>query len=116
MLSAALVAPGLGCLSLGDCHERPQSVAEHAPGGSQMGHFRRSQHRSSERELPCRLDRIQEGAVVRDDDERAVVAAERLLELFNGLQVEVVGGLVEHEQVHLTCLQLGQVRPRALTR
>ena len=73
MLGAALVATGLGCLSLGDCHERPQSVAEHASVGSQMGHFGRSQHRSSERELPCRLDRIQEGAVVRDDDERAVV-------------------------------------------
>ena len=32
VLSAALVAAGLGCLSLGDCHERPQSVAEHASG------------------------------------------------------------------------------------
>src|SRR6478736_8722563 len=39
MLGAALVAPGLGCLSLGDCHERPQSVAEHASGRLPDGAF-----------------------------------------------------------------------------
>ena len=32
VLGATLVAAGLGCLSLGDCHERPQSVAERALG------------------------------------------------------------------------------------
>ena len=52
----------------------------------------------------------------RDDDERAVVRAQRLLELLDGLEVEVIRRLVEHEEVHLARLQLGQVRPCPLTR
>ena len=51
-----------------------------------------------------------------DDDERAVVRAQRLLELLDGFEVEVVRGLVEHEEVHLARLELGQVRPRPLAR
>ena len=70
----------------------------------------------SERELPRRRDRFEEAAVVGDDDEGAVVAAERLLELLDRLEVEVVGRLVEDEQVHPARLELGQVRSRPLAR
>ena len=53
---------------------------------------------------------------MRDDDERAVVARERLLELLDRLEVEMVGRLVEDEEVDAGRLQLGQVRARALAR
>ena len=107
MLGSALVATGLGCLSLGDCHERPQSVPESPPVG---------RRRLTQLELPRRLDRIEEGAVVGDDDEGAIVRAQGLLELLDGLEVEVVRRLVEDEEVDASCLELGQVRPRPLPR
>ena len=42
-------------------------------------------------------DVVEEVAVVRDGDDRAVVAVEEVFEPVNGLEVEVVGGLVEEE-------------------
>src|SRR5436190_561726 len=67
-----------------------------------------------ERELPGRLDPIEEAAVVADHDKGAVVAAERRLELLDGLQVEVVRGLVEHEEIDPPGLELREVRSRPL--
>ena len=69
---------------------------------------------SAELQQPRRLDRVEEGPVVRDDHERAVVAVERGLELFDRLEVEVVRRLVEEEEVDLPRLQLGEVRARPL--
>jgi menaquinone-9 beta-reductase len=45
-------------------------------------------------------DALQEPPVVADQHEGAVEALQRDLELLDGGQVEVVGGLVEHQQVH----------------
>jgi hypothetical protein len=42
-------------------------------------------------------DVVEEVAVVRDGDDGAVVTNEKVLEPVDGLQVEVVGGLVEEE-------------------
>ena len=52
----------------------------------------------------------------RDDDERAVVAVERHLELLDRLEVEVVRRLVEEQQVDAARLELREVRPRPLAR
>ena len=46
------------------------------------------------------LHRLEQPPVVGHEQQRALVAVERLLELLDGGQVEVVGGLVEHEAVH----------------
>jgi len=62
---------------------------------------------SLEHEPTGGLDGIQEGPVVRDHDERPVVSAESLLELLDGLEVEVVRRLVEEEKVDAPGLQLG---------
>jgi hypothetical protein len=48
---------------------------------------------------------------VRDDDECAVPARERQLELLDRLEVEVVRRLVEDEQIDACRLQLREVRP-----
>ena len=80
VLRAALVATGLRCFLLGDCHERLRSIA-------------------SSVDRPGRRDGLEEAAVVGDDDERAVVRLQRRLELLDRLQVEVVRRLVEDEAV-----------------
>ena len=49
-----------------------------------------------------------------DEEDGAVERLERLLELLDRGQVEVVGRLVEHQQVDAAGLQQGQRRPRAL--
>ena len=51
----------------------------------------------------------QEGAVVRDHDDRAAVAVEKALEPLDRGQVEVVGGLVEQQHVGLGEQQLRQL-------
>ena len=58
--------------------------------------------------------RVQEGAVVRRDDERAGPPPEVLLEPLERVEVEVVGRLVEQQQVRVGDDQPGQRRPRLL--
>lgn len=53
-------------------------------------------------------------AVVRDQQQRARVRRERRLELLDGRQIEVVGRLVQDQQVHPARLQQGQRGPGAL--
>ena len=48
-----------------------------------------------------RADRVQEVAVVRDDDQRAVVADEELAQPVDRVEVEVVGRLVEQQRLRL---------------
>ena len=59
---------------------------------------------------------VEEGAVVGHEQERAVEGLEGRLELLDGLEVEVVGGLVEHEAVDALGHQLGEQGPGALAR
>ncbi len=80
VLRAARVAAGFRGFSLRDRHERLPTIASGA---------------STERQLARRGDHLEEAAVVRDHDKRPVVADKRELELLDGLEVEVVGGLVE---------------------
>jgi len=54
-------------------------------------------------------DRVEEGAVVADEQEGAAVPAEVALEPAEALEVEVVGGLVEEEQVRLGGEEPGEV-------
>ena len=58
--------------------------------------------------------RAQEVAVVRDQHERLGPLAQPLLEMLGGLDVEVVGRLVEQQQVRLLEQHLGQLEPAAL--
>ena len=51
---------------------------------------------------------------MRDDDERAVPARERLLELLDRLEVAVVRRLVEHEQIGLDQQERRERGPRRL--
>ena len=51
-----------------------------------------------DREQPCR-DRVQQRAVVRDEQHRSRKRVERSLQRLAALEVEVVGRLVEHEEV-----------------
>ncbi len=60
--------------------------------------------------------RLGQAAVVRDQDERAAVGGEGLLELFDGFDVEVVGRLIKDEEVHAAGLQQGQPGPGPLAR
>lgn len=46
-------------------------------------------------------DVVEEEAIVRDDDDGALVLLERLLEPTHGLDVQVVGGLVEQQQIRV---------------
>src|SRR6185437_9501021 len=55
-----------------------------------------------------RADRVEEVAVVRNRDERAVVADEKLLQPEDGVEVEVVGGLVEQQGLRLAEERLRQ--------
>ena len=61
-------------------------------------------------------DVFQQPAVVGDQQQRAVIAVEGFLELFDGGQVKVVGGLVQHEQVHAAGLQQRQGCPGPFSR
>ena len=54
---------------------------------------------------------VEELAVVRDDENRAGIALQILLEPEQRLQVEMVGRLVQQQQVRLLRQQPGQVRP-----
>ena len=56
---------------------------------------------------------VQEVAVVRDDDHRAVVGGEEVLEPGERLEVEVVGGLVEQQEIRTQQEEPGQRRPHA---
>ena len=53
-------------------------------------------------------DGVEEVAVVRDGDERAVVADEEVLQPEDGVEVEVVGGLVEKQRLRLAEEGLGE--------
>ena len=61
-------------------------------------------------------DGLEQAAVVADEQQGAVVAVERELELLDRLEVEVVGRLVEHEAVHSPGHQRGEDRPAPLPR
>ena len=53
-------------------------------------------------------DRIQEVAVVGDDDDGALVVEQKVLEPVDGFDVQVVGRLVEHDDVGVSEERLGQ--------
>ncbi len=53
---------------------------------------------------------------MRDDDEAAVVAGERRLELLDRLEVEVVRRLVEDQAVDAACCEQREPGARALAR
>src|SRR5262249_6502894 len=59
-------------------------------------------------------DAVEEPAVVADDDGTAAEVQQRLLQGPQGVHVEVVGGLVEQQQVAAAAEQLGQVDAVAL--
>ena len=61
-----------------------------------------------------RGDAVQEEAVVRDDDGAAGVVGERVFQRAQGLDVEVVGGLVEQQQVGAGLQHLGEMDAVAL--
>ena len=56
----------------------------------------------------ARDDRIEEVAVVRDENDRVGIGAEIFLEPVAGLEIEVVGRLVEQQQVRPSEQQLGE--------
>ena len=55
-----------------------------------------------------RADAVQEVAVVRDGDERAFVVVEEILQPVDGVEVEVVGRLVEQQRLRLAEERLRQ--------
>jgi hypothetical protein len=58
----------------------------------------------------ARAEGVEEGAVVRDDDEAARVAGQVVLEPEQGFEVEVVGRLVEQQERGLADEEAGEVR------
>ena len=62
----------------------------------------------------ARRERVDEGPVVRDEEQRALVAGERLLEHLAGRHVEVVGRLVEHQEICRPQQHLREREPRLL--
>jgi hypothetical protein len=48
-----------------------------------------------------RADRVQEVAIVRDHDQRALVTDEEVAQPVNRVKVEVVGGLVEEQRFRI---------------
>ena len=70
---------------------RPSAALDHLAGGH-LDH-------------PVDADGVEHRAVVGDEDERAAERLDGLLELLDRLEVEVVGGLVEHEDVDAADLQ-----------
>ena len=69
-----------------------------------------------ELDRPGQLDGLEQAAVVGDEQQRAVPRRERLLELLDGRQVEVVRRLVEHEAVHAAGHEQRELGPGALPR
>ena len=61
-----------------------------------------------------RGDFVDQVVVVRDQQDRALVALQRDVESVDGFEVEVVGGLVEDEDVGLGQDQLAKREPRLL--
>ena len=61
-----------------------------------------------------RRDRVDQRAIVRDQEDRAVVGVERVLERLAALDVEVVRRLVEHEQVRAGRDERREREPAAL--
>src|SRR6185436_8819744 len=59
-------------------------------------------------------DRLEEVAIVRDEQERGAGLAQEGLEGLARRDVEVVGGLVEQEQVDAADAEQGQLQARAL--
>ena len=59
-------------------------------------------------------DGVEQCAVVRHEQHRAGKRFQRGLERLAALEVEVVGGLVEHEQVRARCHHHGEGEPPAL--
>ncbi len=62
-----------------------------------------------------RADVVQEMPIVRDDDQRAVVAAEELLEPVDRVEVEVVGRLVEQQRLGMAEERLRQQHAHLLS-
>ena len=60
-------------------------------------------------------DTIQEETIVRDNDDRAGVLGQRLLEPRHGLNVKVVGRLIEQQEVGVLEQDLAQCHAAALT-
>ncbi len=60
-----------------------------------------------------RDDRVEKIAVVRDQQQRSRVALQPLLEPEHGIEIEMVGRLVEQEQVRARHQRLRQVEPHA---
>jgi hypothetical protein len=56
-------------------------------------------------------DRVEEEAIVRDQNHRVRIRVQVLLEPVAGLEVEVIGRLVEQQQVRLAEQQLGERDP-----
>src|SRR3954447_5283035 len=84
-----------GCGGSSDVEE-PAFVVESQPGGD--------------------AKTVQEGVVVADDEQATAVGAQGGHQLFAGVQVEVVGGLVEHQQLwwRVGQQQAGEGDPKAL--
>ena len=83
--------------------------------------IRRSRHRSptserSDLDPSIDTDGVEQSAVVRDEDDRALEGFEGLLELLDRGEVEVVRRLVEHQAVHAASHQQGEHGPCAFTR
>ena len=62
-----------------------------------------------------RADAVQEVPVVRDDDERAFVAAEKLLQPVDRVEVQVVRRLIEQQRLGLAVEGLRQEHPDFLS-
>ena len=56
-------------------------------------------------------DAVEEIAVVRDEQQRAGIAREPVLEPQHGIEVEVVGGLVEQQEVRAAHQRLREIEP-----
>ena len=56
----------------------------------------------------------EEGAVMADEEQRALEAQQHLLEPFDGRQIEVIGGLVQQQQIGIAGQRPGQGRAPAL--
>ena len=61
-----------------------------------------------------RGEAVDEAAVVRDEQQRAFVAGERVDQRFRAVEIEVVGRLVHEEKIRRHHQQPGQRDPRAL--
>ena len=58
-------------------------------------------------------DAVEKIAVVRDEQQRAGIAREPVLEPQHGVEVEVIGGLVEQQQVRAAHQRLREIEPHA---